>query len=79
MIGRATHLTYLHLKRADISDQGLQHLQSLKQLNTLILQYTNVSPDGVAQLQGELPNCLIENRFSLEDGDADAGDGRGND
>jgi hypothetical protein len=47
-----TSLRELHLDNTDISDAGLQHLDSLRSLRELHLSGTNVTDAGLAHLRG---------------------------
>ena len=42
-----------------ISDEGLTHFQGLSNLRKLKLLNTQVTDDGVAELQKALPDCKI--------------------
>ncbi|WP_158261345.1 MULTISPECIES: hypothetical protein [Pirellulaceae] len=44
----------------DVTDAGLAHLASIKSLRILCLYETQVTKQGVDQLQAELPHCEIE-------------------
>lgn len=60
-LGDLSQLTILELSdNPRITDEGLQHLASLKSLRRLYLVFTNVTNEGVAQLQAELPDCYIQ-------------------
>lgn len=54
------NLKHLELSGNDrITDAGLVHLASIKSLQKLGLQGTDVTKAGLAQLEAELPNCYI--------------------
>jgi hypothetical protein len=42
-----------------VTDAGLKNLTALKQLTTLLIIGTQVTDEGVAELQKALPKCLI--------------------
>ncbi|MEK6234406.1 MAG: hypothetical protein N2C14_06820 [Planctomycetales bacterium] len=42
-----------------VTDADLVHLRELKQLKTLAIAFTQVTDEGVAELQKALPNCEI--------------------
>jgi hypothetical protein len=46
--------------RNKFDDHGLAHLASLKNLSEVNLSFTNVSNDGLRQLQKALPSCKIK-------------------
>ena len=43
----------------EVTDAGLEHLQSLTSLQRLDLRNTQVTDEGVKKLQAALPNCEI--------------------
>ena len=43
-----------------VTDAGLECLKGLRKLNTVELNYTNVTDGGLKELQKALPNCKIE-------------------
>jgi Leucine-rich repeat (LRR) protein len=45
-------LRALNLQRCEITDQGLKHLEGLKNLEELNLSYSNVTEDGMVSLKG---------------------------
>jgi hypothetical protein len=56
-----THVTRLNILRApNVTDAGLEHLKGLTSLESLILQDTQVTPEGVERLQHALPDCQID-------------------
>ena len=52
-------MTVLDLTRTQVNDEGLTHLQGLKNLEKLRLLNNRVSTDKIAKLQSELPDCEI--------------------
>jgi len=44
---------------AQVTDAGLVHLKGLTNLETLVLDETQVTSAGVAELQKALPKCKI--------------------
>lgn len=53
------HLSGLSLSQTAVTDAGLAYVHVLKQLHFADLRGTQVSPQGVADLQQSLPDCLI--------------------
>jgi len=49
----------------DITDAGLEHLKSLKNLKTLCVYDTKVTIEGVADLERALPNCMIHSNLDI--------------
>ncbi|MCC6126986.1 MAG: hypothetical protein IT426_18665 [Pirellulales bacterium] len=43
-----------------ITDNGVNRLGGLRQLNWIDVSFTNVTDAGIARLQQALPNCIIE-------------------
>ena len=54
-----TTLEVLFLVRTKIGDAGLKHLAGMTNLEHLGLAGTQVTAEGVADLQKALPNCKI--------------------
>jgi hypothetical protein len=54
-----SNLRKLGLNRLKISDSSMVHLKELKGLTELILEDTNVTVEGIAELQEALPTCRI--------------------
>jgi hypothetical protein len=52
-------LRRLHLASEWITDVGLEYLEPMQQLETLSLEKTQVTEQGVHRLQKALPNCRI--------------------
>jgi hypothetical protein len=50
---------HVSLNGTQISDAGLKELAALQQLQTLWLSGTQVTTNGVAELQKALPKCKI--------------------
>jgi hypothetical protein len=58
---RMPSLRLIDLGGTNISDDGLRHLEPLKQLTGLqVTHQTQVTPAGLARLREELPGCHIE-------------------
>ena len=55
----------LHLDGTRVTDEGLEHLYGLKSLTRVTLNNTQVTQQGVADLQAALPDCSIECRNPL--------------
>jgi hypothetical protein len=53
-------LKVLDLGNTQISDVGLKELAALTQLQGLICENTQVTKNGVAELQNALPKCKID-------------------
>ncbi|MCH8047578.1 MAG: hypothetical protein IID44_28110 [Planctomycetes bacterium] len=49
----------LDLSGTNVTDAGLQHLKGLKNLRELFLDETDVTDEGVKELQRALPTCRI--------------------
>ena len=47
-----------------LGDDGIKHLASLTNLETLHLRRTRATADGIAELQLALPMCQIASDFS---------------
>ena len=62
-IGKLTELKWLWLEGNPITDADLEHLKSLKNLETLDLSETKVTKEGVAALKQALPRCVIKSDF----------------
>ena len=43
-----------------VTDEGMKHLSGLKNLENLSLGHTQVSSEGIAELQARFSNCKIE-------------------
>jgi hypothetical protein len=54
-----THLVDLDLSFTQVSDGGLEHIQSLTGLRVLDLQGTKVTDEGVQRFTAALPGCTI--------------------
>jgi Leucine Rich Repeat (LRR) protein len=69
-LARTTTLTYLSLAGTQISDDGLQHLQNMKQLKVLSLARTAVTDAGLKQLQplGQLEYLGLRGTKVTDDG-----------
>ena len=52
-------LEVLSIHCRNVTDAGLNHLQSLARLRRLDLIGTQVTPEGIKKLQEALPNCKI--------------------
>jgi hypothetical protein len=50
-----TELRELRLRRIGISDDGLEHLSTLKNLETLVLPDGKTTPEGRKRLREQLP------------------------
>ena len=50
----------LDLDFSEVGDAGLIHLTGMTKLEELLLDYTEVTAEGVAKLKKALPNCKIE-------------------
>jgi hypothetical protein len=49
----------LNLYGTQVTDEGIQQLSSLKNLKTLYLWKTGVTPEGAARLQNALPQLEV--------------------
>jgi Leucine-rich repeat (LRR) protein len=58
-LGEATQLTRLTYRGTLVSDQGLVHLENLKQLEFLGLRKSNITPASAEALAAKLSNTLI--------------------
>lgn len=56
------NLRMLNLSGTPVTDTGLVHLKGLKSLERLMLDYTKVTPAGVAKLRKALPDAKITAR-----------------
>ena len=54
-----TRKQFLRLDGTPITDAGLVHLRGLKQLETLSLEKTKVTPEGIKRLRTALPKVRI--------------------
>lgn len=55
------HLKRLHVEgRGVLTDAGLRRVRDLPQLRTVVLGYTDVSEDAIAELQRARPDLAIE-------------------
>lgn len=59
-LGRLSDLELLNLRGANVTDTGIKHLYGLGQLKRVLLDETDVSYAGVADLRSRLPGCQIE-------------------
>ncbi|MDA7908840.1 leucine-rich repeat domain-containing protein, partial [Akkermansiaceae bacterium] len=59
-IKKLTKLTELQIERNPLTDEGLEHLKSLKSLKRLNLCETKITKTGVGSFKKALPNCEIE-------------------
>ena len=50
----------LNLAETKVTDAGLAHLEGLKNLKSLYLWQTQVTPDGAEKLRQALPDCNID-------------------
>lgn len=58
------HLNYLRLTSTALDDSSVDQLAKLTQLEELTLWDTNLTAEGVAELERRLPNCRIEHDFN---------------
>ncbi len=58
-IGRLNQLTDLSLEATAISNRGLSHLVKPKKRIWLNLYRTQISPEGIAQIRANLPECDV--------------------
>ena len=47
------------MEHTEITDNGLEKLQTLKSLRSLYLSGTSVTAEGVAKFKQALPNCQV--------------------
>ena len=59
-LGRLSSLKKLWLDRTQITDQGLEELKSLKELESISVENTSVTLEGVRQLRKALPWANVE-------------------
>jgi hypothetical protein len=52
-------LRILYLVGIPVTDQGLQHLRTLDNLELILIRRTQVTDEGIAALQSALPDCRI--------------------
>ncbi len=52
-------LRVLDLSRSAVSDGAIKYLKELQQLTLLNVAFTEITPEGIAQLQASLPNCRV--------------------
>ncbi len=55
MIAELPELTFLHLGGTSVTAEGLQQLQSLQKLRTLIITRLGLTPEEVERVQQLLP------------------------
>ncbi|MDP7268843.1 MAG: hypothetical protein QF408_11790 [Pirellulales bacterium] len=58
-IGRLNQLTDLFLEATSIRNRGLSHLVKPKKRIWLNLYRTQISPEGIAQIRANLPECDV--------------------
>jgi hypothetical protein len=58
-IGRMVTLERLRLSRSRLTDAGIEHLHSLRQLRILEIDHTRLTKLAVEKLQELLPDCTI--------------------
>ena len=56
---RLSDLRVLELSKSKLTDKCIDTLSQLKWLTHLIVQGTQITPDGVKRLQQQLPNCQV--------------------
>jgi hypothetical protein len=54
-----THLQTLDLKRTMVSDDGLKHLEALKELQMLRVDSNRITDAGIEKLRKALPGVTI--------------------
>ena len=59
LVADMTGLVDLRLNETEVTDACLTHFEGLVNLRELDLELTNVTAEGVGQLQQKLPNCEI--------------------
>lgn len=63
LIEEQPYLKFLGLERTSITDEGLKHLHTARNLEQLWLSGTKVTQQGLQLLQTTLPNCQINHSF----------------
>ncbi len=58
-LGALTELLVIHLQGEAVTDAAIRHLAPLKKLRTLMVQRTEVTPDGARWLADRLPEATI--------------------
>lgn len=64
LLASCDRLAQLQVSSPKITDEGAEHLKSLKSLTSLSIVGTNITSQGVASLRAALPNCRITDRIS---------------
>ena len=59
-VSRCPDLQFLNMERTTVTDAGLQHLYSMKQLRYLNLKRCPASRGAVIKLSKAIPNCVID-------------------
>jgi len=59
LLSGLTSLVYLDLDRTAITDAGLKHLEGLRSLETLSVEATGVTAEGIAALRKKNPGLRV--------------------
>jgi hypothetical protein len=62
-VGIYNRATRLSLQGPKYDDAAVEHLLKLRSLNSLTLERTQFSDEGLARLSRLLPNCRVERRL----------------
>jgi hypothetical protein len=60
IVGELQKLTFLGLGSTAVTDAGLKHLRTLKNLKKIDLWYTKTTPSGIAELKRVLPELTVD-------------------
>lgn len=58
-VSQLDQLEELNLALAQVSDEGIEHLRTMKKLRWLSFEGGGPTPSGIAQLQRSLPKTII--------------------
>jgi hypothetical protein len=63
LLARVPHLREVDLSGTRITDRGLRHLQRIRTLRLVVMEYTpRVTKEAVAALQEAIPACVVHHR-----------------
>jgi hypothetical protein len=58
-VGKLTNLTFLHLGRTQLTDEGLAKLHGLTNLKEIHVSNTEVSEEGIAAFKEAVPGANV--------------------